>query len=57
MSRDPHLRLLDIIEACERLELYIENLDFSAFDSDLKTQDAVIRVFEIIGEAVKSIPD
>ena len=57
MSRDPHLRLLDIIEACERLELYIENLDISAFDSDLKTQDAVIRVFEIIGEAVKSIPD
>jgi uncharacterized protein with HEPN domain len=57
MSRDPHLRLLDIIEACERLELYIENLDFTAFDADLKTQDAVIRVFEIIGEAVKSIPD
>ena len=57
MSRDPHLRLLDIIEACERLELYIENLDFTAFDADQKTQDAVIRVFEIIGEAVKSIPD
>ncbi len=57
MSRDPNLRLLDIIEACERLELYIENLDFTAFDADQKTQDAVIRVFEIIGEAVKSIPD
>ena len=57
MSRDPHLRLLDIIEACERLELYIGNIDFSTFDADLKTQDAVIRVFEIIGEAVKSIPD
>lgn len=57
MSRDPHLRLLDIIEACERLETYIENLDFVAFDKDLKTQDAVIRVFEIIGEAVKSLPE
>lgn len=57
MSRDPHLRLLDIIEACERLEIYIENLDFVAFDKDLKTQDAVIRVFEIIGEAVKSLPE
>jgi uncharacterized protein with HEPN domain len=57
MSRDPQLRLLDIIEACERLELYIDNIDFSSFDADLKTQDAVIRVFEIIGEAVKSIPD
>jgi uncharacterized protein with HEPN domain len=57
MSRDPHLRLQDIVEACERLEIYIENLDFAAFDADLRTQDAVIRVFEIIGEAVKSLPE
>jgi len=56
MSRDPILRLEDIIEACNRLESHIENLDFAAFDQDLKTQDAVIRVFEIIGEAVKSLP-
>jgi uncharacterized protein with HEPN domain len=57
MSRDPHLRLDDIIEACERLQSHLENLDFAAFDKDLKTQDAVIRVFEIIGEAVKSLPE
>ena len=53
MSRDPHLRLDDIIEACDRLQSHLENLDFADFDQDLKTQDAVIRVFEIIGEAVK----
>jgi uncharacterized protein with HEPN domain len=57
MSRDPQLRLEDILQACERLQTHIENLDFAAFDSDLKTQDAVIRVFEIIGEAVKSLPE
>lgn len=57
MSRDPHLRLEDIIEACDRLQGHIQNLDFTAFDQDLKTQDAVIRVFEIIGEAVKSLPE
>ena len=57
MSRDPHLRLDDIIEACERLQSHLENVDFAAFDKDLKTQDAVIRVFEIIGEAVKSLPE
>ena len=57
MSRDPHLRLDDIIDACERLQSHIENVDFAAFDKDLKTQDAVIRVFEIIGEAVKSLPE
>ncbi len=57
MSRDPHLRLEDIIDACDRLQNHIRNLDFTAFDEDLKTQDAVIRVFEIIGEAVKSLPE
>jgi uncharacterized protein with HEPN domain len=56
MSRDPHLRLEDIIEACDRLETHILNMDFEAFDADLKTQDAVIRVFKIIGETVKSVP-
>jgi len=35
----------------------IKDMDFTAFDADLKTQDAVIRVFEIIGEAVKSLPE
>ena len=57
MSRDPALRLEDIIEACERLAAYTECLEFEAFVNDSKTQDAVIRVFEIIGEAVKHVPD
>ena len=57
MSRDPHLRLDDIIEACDRLQSHLGNLDFADFDQDLKTQDAVIRVFEIIGEAVKALPE
>jgi uncharacterized protein with HEPN domain len=57
MSRDPHLRLEDIIEACDRLQAHIRDLHFAGFDQDLKTQDAVVRVFEIIGEAVKSLPE
>ena len=36
--------------------MYIGKMDFAAFEADLKTQDAVIRLFEIIGEAVKSLP-
>jgi len=52
MSRDPYMRLEDIIDACDRLQTYIADLDFKEFDEDFKTQDAVIRVFEIIGEAV-----
>jgi len=57
MSRDPNLRLEDIIEACERLQAHLEGFNETSFGCDLKTQDAVIRVFEIIGEAVKSLPE
>ena len=57
MSRDPHLRIQDIIEACQRLASYVEGYTFESFSEDCKTQDAVIRLFEIIGEAVKSLPD
>jgi uncharacterized protein with HEPN domain len=56
MSRDPRLRLADIVESCARIAAYIEKLDTTAFATDLKTQDAVIRQFEIIGEAVKGLP-
>lgn len=48
---------MDVMEACERLRSYIQDLSFEDFDADLKTQDAVIRMFEIIGEAVKSLPE
>ena len=50
------LRLADIVESCARIAAYIEKLDTTAFATDLKTQDAVIRQFEIIGEAVKGLP-
>ncbi len=56
MSRDPRLRLADIVESCTRIASYIDGIDATAFAHDLKTQDAVIRQFEIIGEAVKALP-
>lgn len=56
MSRDPRLRLADIVDACTRIANYIEAYDMAAFQNDLKTQDAVIRQFEVIGEAVKDLP-
>lgn len=57
MSRDPTLRLEDVIEACERLEAYMQGISYHVFIKDYKTQDAVIRMFEIIGEAVKALPE
>jgi uncharacterized protein with HEPN domain len=48
--------LEDIKEAAGRIAKYITGMDYQAFLSDLKTQDAVVRNVEIIGEAVKKLP-
>jgi uncharacterized protein with HEPN domain len=47
--------LADILEAAERILSYTTDLDYDDFLGDTKTQDAVIRNLEIIGEAVKRI--
>jgi len=57
MSRDFEQRLDDIIESCDRVADYIGGYDLAKFEDDYKTQDAVIRQFEIIGEAVKHLPE
>lgn len=43
--------LNDIVESIKRIEEYILDMDFSKFNKDIKTQDAVFRNIEIIGEA------
>ena len=47
--------LLDIIEAIKRIELYTKGLSYPDFLQKIETQDAVVRNFEIIGEAVKNV--
>ncbi|MDI6783486.1 MAG: DUF86 domain-containing protein [bacterium] len=47
--------LLDIKEAIERIRDYTTGLSYQAFLQDIKTQDAVVRNIEIIGEAVKNL--
>jgi len=47
--------LEDIQTAIKRINEYIEGYDFERFKRDLKTIDAVIRNFEIIGEASKNL--
>ncbi len=56
MSRDPALRLEDILEAASAVELYVLGFDFESFAADRRTVDAVTRNLEIIGEAVKHLP-
>ena len=51
MHRDPRLYLDDILEAIHKIRDYAAGMDYTAFSKDTKTQDAVIRNLEIIGEA------
>jgi uncharacterized protein with HEPN domain len=55
--RDYSLYLRDILAAIESIQLFIEGMDLESFQSDDKTNSAVMRKLEIIGEAVKQVPD
>ena len=52
--RDPDY-LEDILEAVQRILTYSQDLHHEDFLKDQKTQDAVIRNLEVIGEATKNI--
>ncbi|HNX16860.1 MAG TPA: DUF86 domain-containing protein [Methanoregula sp.] len=49
--------LEDIREAAGKILEYTEGMTYHEFLKDQRTQDAVIRNFEIIGEATKNLPD
>ena len=49
--------LSDIDQNIERAIDFVKDLDFDQFCQDQKTLYAVVRAIEIIGEAVKNIPD
>ena len=55
--RDYKLYLRDILKALESIEKFVEGMDFEEFQKDDKTSSAVVRKFEIIGEAAKRIPE
>ena len=56
-KRDPKLLVTDILESCNKILTYTSELDFESFCKDSKTIDAVIRNFEIIGEAANRLPE
>jgi len=57
MPRDFRLYLEDIVEAIGRIQRYTAGQSFPQFSEDEKTVDAVVRNLEVIGEAVKRIPE
>ncbi|MBL7092901.1 DUF86 domain-containing protein [candidate division KSB1 bacterium] len=57
MVRNPKLYLNDILSSIDKIFEFIQGFDFEDFVDDDKTSSAVIRKLEIIGEAVKNVPD
>ena len=55
--RDFQVYVEDIIDAIDSIEEYTGELTYEQFVKDKKTVDAVVRNFEIIGEATKQIPE
>jgi uncharacterized protein with HEPN domain len=57
MPRDYRLYMDDIPESCQKIRQFTDGMSFLDFEQDVKTQDAVMRNFEVIGEAVNHLPD
>lgn len=57
MPRDYSVYLSDILEAIVKVDRYTQGLSFETWSQDEMRVDAVLRNLEIIGEAVKNIPE
>jgi uncharacterized protein with HEPN domain len=56
-DRDLRLYYEDILDSGNAILQFVRDLSFEGFCKDRKTYSAVIREFEIIGEAVGKLPD
>lgn len=57
MKKDNSIYLKDIQNAINKVEEYTKNISFENLQNDNMRQDAIIRQFEIIGEAASRISD
>jgi uncharacterized protein with HEPN domain len=56
VSKDPRVYLVHVVECAAKIRNYISPGE-DAFQHDTMMQDAVIRNFEVIGEAIKRLPE
>lgn len=57
MKREYDDYLRDMLENAEKAISFVQGMDYDGFCKDDKAMYAVIRAFEIIGEAARQIPD
>ncbi len=55
-SKEWFFRIRDILKAIDKIDQYLDNMTLTSFRKNEMAIDAVIRNFEIIGEASKHIP-
>ena len=53
--KDDKIYIEHILQSIDRIEAYLSGKDHQSFSDNFKTQDAVVRQLEIIGEATKRI--
>jgi uncharacterized protein with HEPN domain len=56
-ERKPKLLLQDILDSSQKIITYTKDITYEEFIADSKTIDAVIRNYEIIGEASNRLPE
>ena len=56
-KRKPDVYLQDILESIGHIQHFLEGVSEDEFYKNVEKQDAVLRRLEIIGEAVKHLPD
>ncbi len=54
--REWRVRVEDILGSITKIERYTAGMTFDTFQGDDRTVDAVIRNFQIIGEAARHVP-
>jgi uncharacterized protein with HEPN domain len=57
MKREYEDYLRDMLENAEKALSFVKGMDYDSFCTDDKAVYAVIRAFEIIGEAARQIPE
>ncbi len=56
-GRGTRMYLQDILDSMDAIESYVSGMSYEDFKNDRRTYDAVVRNLEIMGEAVKNLPD
>jgi uncharacterized protein with HEPN domain len=56
-SRDHRDFLNDMVMACQSIFRFVEGMDLDTYLADEKTRFAVLRGYEILGEAVRHLPE